>query len=180
MIAALYCRVSSDSQREKQTIETQKRILADYAERQGWKILDWYVDDGINNLAVVRTVSESDNLTKQIVNSSRRAKPLTTVKLLIQMQLSMKLSKKEGSIAGEALSDCELSPLDETALARQFKSSALRRLETTQLRPTMTGPTKTEERRGMKSHGKVQGPHRRGREFPERSESCSRRELCRV
>jgi len=68
-------------------------------------------------------------------------------------------------------------PLDETALARQFKSSALRRLETTQLRPTMTGPTKTEDRRGMKPYGRVQSPHRRGREFPERSESCSRREL---
>ena len=61
----------------------------------------------------------------------------------------------------------EVSPLDETALARQFKSSALRRLETTQLGPTMTGPTKTKDRRGMKSYGKVQGPHRRGREFPE-------------
>jgi len=61
----------------------------------------------------------------------------------------------------------ELSPLDETALVRQFESSALRRLGTTQLGPTMTGPTKTEERRGMKSYGKVQGPHRRDREFPE-------------
>jgi hypothetical protein len=61
----------------------------------------------------------------------------------------------------------EVSPLDETALVRQFESSALRRLETTQLGPTITGPTKTEERRGMKSHGKVQGPHRRDREFPE-------------
>jgi len=61
----------------------------------------------------------------------------------------------------------EVSPLDETALAQQFESSALRRLETTQLGLTMTGPTKTEERRGMKSYGKVQGPHRRGREFPE-------------
>ena len=61
----------------------------------------------------------------------------------------------------------EVSPLDETALARQFESSALRRLETTQLRPTMTGLTKTEERRGMKSHGNVQYPHRRDREFPE-------------
>ncbi len=44
----------------------------------------------------------------------------------------------------------EVSPLDETALARQFEFSALRRLETAQLGPKMTGPTKTEERRGMK------------------------------
>jgi len=134
---------------------------------------------GINEITVVRRISESDKVTKQIVKSSTPAKPVTTVKSLIKMQLTMKLSKKEGSIRDGAFSDYELSPLDETALARQFKSSALRRLETTQLRPTMTGPTKTEERRGMKSHGRVQGAHRRGREFPERSESCSRRELCR-
>jgi len=52
MIAALYCRVSSDSQREKQTIETQKRILADYAEQQGWEIFDWYIDDGITGTSI--------------------------------------------------------------------------------------------------------------------------------
>ncbi len=131
----------------------------------------------INEITVVRRISESDNLTKQIVKSSNPAKPVTTVKLLIQMQLTMKSSKKEGSKADEALSDYEVSPPDDTALARQFQFPALRRLETTQLRPTMTGPTKTEDRRGMKPYGRVQSPHRRGKEFPERSESCSRREL---
>ncbi len=91
----------------------------------------------INEITVVRTVSESDNLTKQIVKSSNPAKPLTTVKLLIKMQLTMKSSKKEGSIRDGALSDYEVSPLDETALARQLRNSALRRLETTHLGPTM-------------------------------------------
>ncbi len=52
MIAALYCRVSSDSQREKQTIETQKRILAEYAKREGWEIFDWYIDDGITGTII--------------------------------------------------------------------------------------------------------------------------------
>jgi len=52
MIAALYCRVSSDSQREKQTIETQKRLLADYAKLQGWDIFDWYIDDGITGTSI--------------------------------------------------------------------------------------------------------------------------------
>ncbi len=131
----------------------------------------------INEITVVRRISESDNLTKQIVKSSNPAKPVTTVKSLIKMQLTMKSSKITGSKGDGAFSDYELSPLDETALARQLRNSALRRLETTQLRPTMTGPTKTEDRRGMKSHGRVQSPHRRGKEFPERSESCSRREL---
>jgi len=51
MIAA-YCRVSTDSQREKQTIETQKRLLADYAKREGWEIFDWYIDDGITGTSI--------------------------------------------------------------------------------------------------------------------------------
>ena len=44
----------------------------------------------------------------------------------------------------------EVSPPDETALARQFQFPALRDWKTTQLGPEMTGPTKTEDRRGMK------------------------------
>ncbi len=52
MSAALYCRVSSDSQREKHTIETQKRLLADYAKLQGWEIFDWYIDDGITGTSI--------------------------------------------------------------------------------------------------------------------------------
>ncbi len=55
--------------------------------------------------------------------------------------------------------DVEVSPLGETALARQFQYSALRRLKTAQLSPTMTGSTKSEDRWGMRL------PHRRGREF---------------
>jgi len=62
------------------------------------------------------------------------------------------------------LTDDEVSPLDETALARQFRFSALRRLRTTQLSPTMTGPTKTEDRRGMKLQ-QLTFIHRRDREF---------------
>ncbi len=58
----------------------------------------------------------------------------------------------------------EVSPLDETALARQFEFSALRRLRTTQLRPMMTGPTKTQDRRGMKLQ-QLTFIHHRDREF---------------
>ena len=64
------------------------------------------------------------------------------------------------------LTDDEVSPLDGTALARQFQFLALRRLETTQPGPMMTGPTKTEDRRGMKLYGYVQPFHHRDREFP--------------
>lgn len=52
MKAALYCRVSSDRQREKQTIETQKRLLADYVKAQQWEVVDWYVDDGITGTSI--------------------------------------------------------------------------------------------------------------------------------
>ncbi len=62
--------------------------------------------------------------------------------------------------------DGEVLPLDETALARQFEISALRRLETTQPRPMMTGPTKSEDRWGMKL------PHRWDREFPRSPEGA--------
>ncbi len=65
-----------------------------------------------------------------------------------------------------------VSPLDETALARQFQFLALSGLETSQLGPTMTGLVKTEERRGMKSYSKVQGTYRRGREFPRSPEGA--------
>ncbi len=44
----------------------------------------------------------------------------------------------------------EVSPLDETASARQLKFSALSGLETSQPRPVMAGLTETEARRGMK------------------------------
>ncbi len=56
--------------------------------------------------------------------------------------------------------DVGVLPLGETALARQLKFSALRGLETTQPRPMMTGPTKSEDRWGIKL------PHHWDREFP--------------
>ncbi len=55
--------------------------------------------------------------------------------------------------------DVEVLPLDETALARQFRILGSEGLETSQPRPMMTGPTKSEDRWGMKL------PHRRDREF---------------
>ena len=45
---AIYCRVSSDSQREQKTIESQKFELPRYAESQDWEIVDTYIDDGVS------------------------------------------------------------------------------------------------------------------------------------
>jgi len=62
--------------------------------------------------------------------------------------------------------DVEVLPLGETALARQFEISALRGLETTQPRPMMTGPTKSEDRWGIRL------PHHWDREFPRSPEGA--------
>lgn len=44
--AAIYARVSTDRQREKQTIASQLRLLPEHAKSQGWTISEQYVDDG--------------------------------------------------------------------------------------------------------------------------------------
>ena len=60
-----------------------------------------------------------------------------------------------------------LHPLDSTALAAAVSIPGS--VEIGNLTPGTddAGPAKTEDRRGMKSHGKVQCAHRRGKEFPE-------------
>lgn len=46
MKVAIYARVSSDRQRERQTIRSQLIELPKYAEAQGWKVVKTYEDDG--------------------------------------------------------------------------------------------------------------------------------------
>ena len=58
----------------------------------------------------------------------------------------------------------EVSPLDETALVTAVSIPSNVRLETSRLGPTMTGPTKSEDRRGMKLQ-QVAFIHRWDREF---------------
>lgn len=44
---AIYCRLSKeDGNEESQSIQSQKEILTEYVEKQGWKIVDIYIDDG--------------------------------------------------------------------------------------------------------------------------------------
>lgn len=49
---AIYARVSSDRQREKHTIDSQTRLLPEYAKREGWKIVETYKDDGFSGETV--------------------------------------------------------------------------------------------------------------------------------
>lgn len=44
---AIYCRLSrDDGNEESQSIQTQREILTEYVNKQGWKIVDVYADDG--------------------------------------------------------------------------------------------------------------------------------------
>ena len=65
----------------------------------------------------------------------------------------------------------EVSPLDETALVTAVSIPSNVRLETSRLGPMMTGPTKTEDRRGMK----LQRSYHRDREFPRSPEGVRTR-----
>jgi site-specific DNA recombinase len=44
---ALYLRVSSEEQRERQTIQTQREFLSDYARVMELEVVDTYSDDGV-------------------------------------------------------------------------------------------------------------------------------------
>lgn len=46
MRAAIYARVSSAAQRERDTIASQLRTLPEYVARKGWTLVETYVDDG--------------------------------------------------------------------------------------------------------------------------------------
>src|SRR2546422_582066 len=48
MKAAIYARVSSEEQRERQTIQTQREFAKRYCDRLGIAIADSYSDDGIS------------------------------------------------------------------------------------------------------------------------------------
>ena len=66
------------------------------------------------------------------------------------------------------LTDDEVSPLDETALVTAVSIPSNVRLETSRLGPMMTGPTRTEDRRGMR----LQRSYHRDREFPRSPEGA--------
>ncbi len=45
---AIYCRVSTEEQRERQSIETQIEHAKQYCQREGYLIADFYCDDGVS------------------------------------------------------------------------------------------------------------------------------------
>jgi site-specific DNA recombinase len=48
MRCGIYARVSTDTQRERQTIASQLHLLPAYASQQGWPVVGQYIDDGIS------------------------------------------------------------------------------------------------------------------------------------
>lgn len=49
---AIYCRVSTDAQREKSTIDSQRTLLPQLAEKHGLAVYKEYVDDGISGESI--------------------------------------------------------------------------------------------------------------------------------
>lgn len=47
-ITAIYCRVSTDMQRERETIGTQKKLLKEFCEREGINHIQEFIDDGFS------------------------------------------------------------------------------------------------------------------------------------
>src|SRR5690554_2580811 len=45
MRAVAYCRFSSEQQRDGYSIEAQKRAIDDYCAREGYTLIDYYVDE---------------------------------------------------------------------------------------------------------------------------------------
>lgn len=54
--AAIYCRLSRDDEThgDSSSIQTQKTMLTKYVADNGWRIVDYYVDDGISGTTFER------------------------------------------------------------------------------------------------------------------------------
>lgn len=54
---AVYCRLSKDDflQGESSSIQNQKAMLTRHCDEQGWRIVDYYVDDGISGTTFERS-----------------------------------------------------------------------------------------------------------------------------
>ena len=48
--AAIYCRLSSEdgADHESMSIGNQRALLAEYVQKQGWEVVDTYIDDGFS------------------------------------------------------------------------------------------------------------------------------------
>jgi DNA invertase Pin-like site-specific DNA recombinase len=70
MRAGAYARVSSVRQKDQHTIESQLRVLPDFIQRQGWKLVDTYIDDGKS--AKAGKLEARDGLTRLLADVAAR------------------------------------------------------------------------------------------------------------
>lgn len=68
--AAIYARVSSQAQRENQTIESQLRVLPAYVTAQGWTLVGTYIDDGKS--AKTGRLDRRDGFARLLADAERR------------------------------------------------------------------------------------------------------------
>ena len=70
--AAIYARVSSDRQREEQTIASQTAALKEMAQAQGWMVPPGWVfeDEGYSVVALVKTLTTGNLLANYSIAES--------------------------------------------------------------------------------------------------------------
>ena len=54
--AAIYCRLSQDDERTGNSLSilNQKELLTEYVQENGWRVADYYIDDGISGTTFER------------------------------------------------------------------------------------------------------------------------------
>lgn len=97
MRAAVYVRVSSDKQAREGTIESQLRDVPAYCERQGWRVVEVYVDDGKS--AASGKLAARDGLARLLADAAAGRFDLVAVADLDRLTRSEDLTER-GAILG--------------------------------------------------------------------------------
>lgn len=92
---AIYARVSTDLQREANTIASQLRLLPEHATKQGWTIVETYVDNGFSG----ETIEGRPAFVRLMLDASER---LFDVVLVIDLD---RLSRSKKSEVGAVIYD---------------------------------------------------------------------------
>ena len=67
LIIAIYCRVSSEDQAERGTIEIQKEFAAKYVNLYNLEVFDYYCDDGVSGTLPLEQRPEANAYSKMLL-----------------------------------------------------------------------------------------------------------------